>query len=524
MLAVLLASALSSSALQTAPVTAATANRGARSTAFRTFQSAEPACDLPMSVVEGAVPPWLAGGAYVRNGPGQFEAGDRTVEHWFDGFAMLLRVAFASEGGAPLLTTRFIKSDAHAAVLETERLAFAEFMTPLLPPGAGVTGALQSLVALAAGDPTDNACVNLVQRGGGVLEAMTETQRSWFEVDAKTLATRKRVAWEGDKVGQLSTAHAQRDPAGGGWINVGTEISPPLWSSYHVFRLDDSQPNKREILASIPCADRSAPNWLHAFGVTRAKVVVIEQPASYSVGAMLGLGAASHGSIDWKPEQGTLVHVLDRRSGELVTHAMKPAFFFFHIANAFDLPDGGVCLDVCLFDDPTIVTSLRLDRLTNDDLARDLPTSRLTRLTIPADGGPPTRSIIDDASATGSFTDLPSIAPTSTGDASYRFVYGIGASRPTPVSNKLVKTDVTGSGGDAAFEVQGMLPGEPLFVPRPGGTAEDDGVVLSMGTDANGGSSLYVLDASDMRLLARCQSPVPLPAGFHGEWVAPGGA
>ena len=69
-----------------------------------------------------------------------------------------------------------------------------------------------------------------------------------------------------------------------------------------------------------------------------------------------------------------------------------------------------------------------------------------------------------------------------------------------------------------------MLPGEPLFVPRPGGTAEDDGVVLSMGTDASGGSSLYVLDASDMRLLARCQSPVPLPAGFHGEWVAPGGA
>ena len=65
-----------------------------------------------------------------------------------------------------------------------------------------------------------------------------------------------------------------------------------------------------------------------------------------------------------------------------------------------------------------------------------------------------------------------------------------------------------------------MLPGEPLFVPRPGGTDEDDGALLAMGTDADGGTSLYVLDARDMRLLARCRAPVPLPAGFHGQWVA----
>ena len=78
-------------------------------------------------------------------------------------------------------------------------------------------------------------------------------------------------------------------------------------------------------------------------------------------------------------------------------------------------------------------------------------------------------------------------------------------------------------GGDAAFEVAGMLPGEPLFVPRPGGAEEDDGVLLSMGTDPDGGSSLYVLAAQDMRLLAQCRSPVPLPAGFHGCWLEEGG-
>ena len=57
-------------------------------------------------------------------------------------------------------------------------------------------------------------------------------------------------------------------------------------------------------------------------------------------------------------------------------------------------------------------------------------------------------------------------------------------------------------------------------MPRPGGSDEDDGAVLSMATDADGGTSLYVLDAKDMSLLARARSPIGLPAGFHGEFVA----
>ena len=65
-----------------------------------------------------------------------------------------------------------------------------------------------------------------------------------------------------------------------------------------------------------------------------------------------------------------------------------------------------------------------------------------------------------------------------------------------------------------------MLPGEPLFVPRPGGTEEDDGVVLAIGTDPEGSTSLYVLDARTMRLVARCRSAIALPAGFHGEWCS----
>ena len=444
------------------------------------------------------------------------------MEHWFDGYGMLMRVKLDGNG-PPLLTTRFVDSDAYRSVKDRSTMGFAEFMTPLVEQGSGLPEQLRGLAELAFGAPTDNACVNVCSRSSSdQLVAMTETQRSWWSVDLETLATKERVEWSGDDVGQLSTAHAQRDPAGGGWINVGTQIAPPLWSQYHIFRLSDDAPAERQILASIPCADGAAPNWLHSFALTKDKVVVFEQPAAYSVAAMVGLASASHGSIQWSPEEGTRVHVLDRATNALTTHVVEPAFFFFHVANAFDAPDGSgdVMVDLCSFDGPEIVTALRLDRLTDDALATDLPESRLVRLTVSAGGGPPTTRPLDDVHVTGGFSDLPTIAPGVTGVPSYRFVYSIGAARPTVVSNRLVKTDVSGRGGDAAFEVEGMLPGEPLFVPRPGGTEEDDGVVLAIGTDPEGSTSLYVLDARTMRLVARCRSAIALPAGFHGEWCS----
>lgn len=512
--------------------------RTAREAAFSSYRHGADAVDLPMEVCEGAIPDWLRG-TYCRNGPGLFEVGGRKLEHWFDGYAMLTKVALEPRQ-PPRLSTRFVESDAYQAARRGE-MRYAEFMTPQVPPGSGPLGVLKGFASLALGDPTDNACVNLARRGPS-LQAMTETQRSWVEVAPDTLATLRKVAWEGPSVGQLSTAHAQRDPAGGGWVNVGTEIAPPLWSQYHVFRTADDSPQRREILCSIPCADGAAPYWLHSFGLTREHVVVVEQPAAYNVAAMLGLGKASHGSVDWRAAEGTRLHVLHRASGALRTVTVRPAFFFFHVANALDTADGGVALDLCAFDDPTILSALRLDALTDAAAARDLPTSRLTRIALPpaaadgadgADGGAagaeptptPTLRPLDDEAMTGGFVDLCSVAPAAVGDPEYRYVYSIAAARPTAVANRIVKSDVSGGGGGAAFEAEGgqMLPGEPLFVPRPGGDAEDDGVVLSLGTDADGGSSLYVLDASDLRLLARVRSPIGLPAGFHGHFEPWGG-
>ena len=64
--------------------------------------------------------------------------------------------------------------------------------------------------------------------------------------------------------------------------------------------------------------------------------------------------------------------------------------------------------------------------------------------------------------------------------------------------------------------------GEPVFVSRQGGTAEDDGWILATVYDAaSDRSDVVILDASDISgpEVARIQLPVRIPHGFHGNWV-----
>jgi len=63
------------------------------------------------------------------------------------------------------------------------------------------------------------------------------------------------------------------------------------------------------------------------------------------------------------------------------------------------------------------------------------------------------------------------------------------------------------------------FPSEPTFVPRPEGSAEDDGVILFTLLDGvHGKSRLMAVDASSMETVS--EWPTEMTIGFttHGEW------
>jgi carlactone synthase/all-trans-10'-apo-beta-carotenal 13,14-cleaving dioxygenase len=487
---------------------------------FRSLALSDEADALPMRLAEGRLPSWLHG-TLTRNGPGMFEAGSQPLTHLFDGFALLVQIDLTPPAtpAAGLLSLRFVRSAAFTAACAGS-LGFSEFGTPRRGRATNPLAAAAALVDLATGQPTDNACVNIQRLPDGRRLAITEPQVGVYEFDQR-LRTVRQWEWAGADTGQLATAHPLVHGPSASSINIGTTVGP-LGSAYRVFRTRAAAPAVKELVATIPYAEMGSPAWMHAFGLTRTRAVILEQPTPYDLPAMLGVRGGELCCVSWKPQRGMRIHLVDLDSGHVDTRGVAP-FFFFHVVNAFDGPDGGVSVDVCRYNDPTIITALALDRLNAGEPCGeedDLPCSRLARLHVPAD---PRRHVsteyMDDEGASGGFCDFPAINPARASEE-HRFVWSSGKSSPTRVANRLVKADLRGGPGSGRFfEEPGCFPGEAIFVGRPGGETEDDGVLLSLSNDGRDEStSLLVLDARTMALVARLRSPVALPLGFHGEW------
>src|SRR5205085_10984948 len=91
------------------------------------FKSVERELPEPVELaVEGHIPSWLTG-SVVRSGPAKFEAGGRSVRHWFDGLALLDR--FGIQGGRVTYSSRMLESGAYRAASEKGEISYQEFAT-----------------------------------------------------------------------------------------------------------------------------------------------------------------------------------------------------------------------------------------------------------------------------------------------------------------------------------------------------------------------------------------------------------
>jgi len=102
----------------------------------------------------------------------------------------------------------------------------------------------------------------------------------------------------------------------------------------------------------------------------------------------------------------------------------------------------------------------------------------------------------------------------------YRYVWGGDAQKPGDFINQLIKVDVVERKVDF-WNQPHCYPGEPVFIPTPNATAEDEGVLLSVVLDTEKQQSfLLILDAQNLQELARVDLPHIIPLGFHGEYFA----
>jgi carotenoid cleavage dioxygenase len=418
--------------------------------------------------VEGDIPPELDG-RYVRIGPNPIDADPRTY-HFFIGDGMLHGIRIAG-GRALWYRNRWIRSESVAKARGVDAAPGPRHIF----------------------DTVNTNVVGHAGRSYALVEAGSTPVRFGEALEEQTYDD-----FDGTLPGSF-TAHPRRDPATNELHAICYEATDPARVRYVV--VDPEGKVRRAVV--IPVADGPL---IHDCAITARFAIVMDLPLTISLRTVM----SGHGfPYRWNPSHPARIGLLPREgeAEDIIWVPMSPCFVF-HIANAHDLPDGRVALDVIAYD----VMFAGGDSL--DESAR-----RFERWIVCAETGTVQRETLD-----GARQEFPRIDERRTG-LPYRYAYTL-ADPTSPDGEageaRLFRHDLeTGERVDHNFGA-GRVPGEFVFVPRTPDSPEGDGWLIGLVIEADGErSALEILDASDLAAAPRATVRLPhrVPPGIHGAWL-----
>mgnify|MGYP006279056033 CR=1 FL=1 len=443
--------------------------------------------------VDGELPGWLTG-RYVQNGPGQFEIGGETLNHWFDPLAMVRQFRF--DDGVTY-TNRFVRSRDFEFARRTGKV---RVQFPGTPSDRPLWTRLRQLVD---GVFLDNPVIGIAHIDGS-LAAVTESPTA-LTLDPETLATTGRIDLTAGLDVDTTLGHPHYDPRRGCLVNLGVAFGREM--RYTLFRRAGGTVERTARL------DVDGTPYVHTFGLTDRYAVVPSMPFGPNPLAVLvgTVTASTFADAFERFDRDGRFLVVDRETGRVVARPRVDPCFIYHQVNAFEDGDA-VVFDAVTYPDDGAMDALTISNLRASDPS--VPRGDLRRYRLPLDGGRPTVRTIREGPMEFPVVDY----PRALGEP-YDRVYVTQGEDGQGLATGLARVSVPG-GEVVTWSEDGAFPGEPMFVRAPA-VADRAGVVLSVILQ-DGGSSLLVLDATTMTELARAPLPHRLPYGFHGQFYADG--
>ena len=439
--------------------------------------------ELP--VVAGRIPEELSG-AYLRNGPNPLFK-PISYSYPFDGDGMIHAVYLA--GGKARYRNRFVRTRGLAVERRAGRAVYGGVMRPV-PVDPALVG--------TDGDPgpfKNGACIHVIRHGGKLLALYEGAPGYELTPELATLGE-----WRAGTEAPIELgAHNRRHPRSGELFALTYAIDRPL-VRFHRIGADGI------LKASFELA-LAAPTMIHDFVLTERHIVVLCCPLVFD------LEAAMQGQppMQWRPELGTRIAVVELDGGPALWLDAAP-FFVFHFANGFEA-GGRIVLDY--------VRHARLGLLPGAAGGPRHPPS-LHRMAIDL-----AARRIEDRQVADTLVEFPraderrDALPTS-----YVYAPTLTASfkgdRVAGTFNAIARIDAQ-CGAVARHDFGDSLAGEAAFLPRPGGTAEDDGwLALFVYDSKTAGSNFVLLDAARVEAepVAVVRLPQRVPQGLHGSWLA----
>jgi len=425
--------------------------------------------DLP---VAGTIPAELDG-RYLRIGPNPAKP-EAKGYHWFTGDGMVHGIAIR-DGKALWYRNRWIRS----------KRVEAETGMPHAPgPRHG---------------GFDTVNTNVLGIGG----------RTWALVEAgsypvelsDTLGEQTYNPFDDTLQGSF-TAHPHRDPLTGENHAICYEATEPDTIRHVVLSPEG------KVTRELPVKVRHGPS-IHDCAITRRYALILDLPVTFSMKALIGGHSFPY---RWNPDHQARVGLLPRDGAEAdIVWVDCPQAYIFHVANAYDLADGRVVLDACVYDTMFAEMnggpngrSLGLERWTIDPVAKTV--ERRTLDTAPQEFPRPDERFFGQPYHYAFTMALPD------GD------FAIGGT-------SLYKHDLAEGTRETHDFGAGRYPGEFVFVPRAEDAPEGDGWLIGLVVDLpRETTDLVILDATRFAEppVATIRIPHRVPPGFHGNWVANG--
>lgn len=462
--------------------------------------------DIELAVESGQVPREL-NGALLRNGPGQLQVGETWYRHLFDGDGYVQR--FTIRDGRVRYTGRYVQTREFRRETAAGRMLYRNFGTNR--PGGMWANAFRFHFKNAAN-------TSLLPYGDDLL-ALWEGG-SPYRLDPVTLETRGPWRFGGhlrprtivERLmgnGRAFSAHPKYDPSTGDLLNFG--VAPGLRQRLLLHRFPASPGAGRPVTREL---DLPRLTFIHDFVATEAgHQVFFDVPVAFRLSAsFLGLRSPVE-SIESQPDGATIIRVLTGFDPEAPTEQFETdACYVFHFVNGFERGDELV-VDACRMDEFPEADDVR--RILWDEEAGRPLYAFLTRFYLNRSSGTVRSERLSDYPM-----ELPSINPRRRG-RSYRYAWGI-ADRPGRETSEtlhgVARFDLHAGTTDFLDRYPNFC-GEPLFVPRPGDGAEDDGWLLVLTLDVTEEiARLEILDAVSLDPVARLRLPQPVHLGFHGVW------
>lgn len=431
----------------------------------------------PLTLIEGRAPVGFAGRLY-RNGPAKFRRGGESAGHWFDGDGLIRR--FAIEDGRATLAARFADTTKRRTETKLDRIVM---------PGFGTAAGEGAVVR--NNDDANAANTNVMMMGEELL-ALWEGG-SATRLDADSLATQGIKTFRDDLRHMPFSAHPRFEPDGSVWNFGGNGQMTGLW------RVDaDGQLLDFQVLR-LPRA-----SYFHDFTMTARHIVIVLQPWFQT-----RFGFPISTTMEWKPDLGTQVLVVDKDDLEHQRLYDLPAFSAFHFGDGWEEADGTIRFAGCLEADPTFGQSSASALLRGEYIAP--PRATLEQIVLHPDGRAETL-------ATGVEGEFPASDRRRVSREHRLTVHVTGYEEGAPFPHAIATWDWRSGRGDSFDFGKHQLVEEFQYV--AGETdAEGDGWLIGSTLNLRERSSeLHILRAGNVAAgpVASWRADVALPISFHG--------